>query len=246
MPIEYVNYTISKINGTLWATVDGDFPIQIPLSQVGQALPMLYPTPPATTNISIELDGQKVDYSNYTQSYPNMIHYTYMGNWPMIIYILQPTSNSFTMTIHYQHPIMQANGTYQFLYDLNISPYLSSDSTQSTAHFTVFFQINASDIHVYTVPGDSSVDRDGNRTPINFTTSNVNSVQGITFSISSTYSNPVSGDELITFQETKLQIPEFTPMATAYPIIVGVATATFVVTFQKKRREESKVNSPPQ
>ena len=243
MPIEYVNYTISIINGTLWATVDGDFPIQIPSSQVGQALPMLYPTPPGTTNISIKLDGQKIDYSNYTQSYPNMLHYTYLGNWPMIICILQPTSNSFTMTIHYQHPIMQANGTYQFLYDLNISPYLSSDSNQSTAHFTVFFQINASDIHVYTVPGDSSVDRDDKRTPINFDTSNVNGMQGITFSISSTYSNPVSGDELITFQETKLQIPEFTPTATAYPIIVGAATATFVVTFHKKRREESKENS---
>jgi hypothetical protein len=169
MPIEYVNYTISIINGTLWATVDGDFPIQIPSSQVGQALPMLYPTPPGTTNISIKLDGQKIDYSNYTQSYPNMLHYTYLGNWTMIICILQPTSNSFTMTIHYQHPIMQANGTYQFLYDLNISPYLSSDSNQSTAHFTVFFQINASDIHAYTVPGDSSVAETANEHPSTLT-----------------------------------------------------------------------------
>ena len=88
------------------------------------------------------------------------------------------------------------------------------------------------------MPGDSSVDRDYKRTPINFDTTNVNGMQGITFSISSTHSNPVSGDELITFQETKLQIPEFTPTVTPYPIIVGVATAAFVVTFHKKKGEK--------
>jgi hypothetical protein len=32
MPVEYVNYTITHINGTLWAKIDGDYPISI-LSQ---------------------------------------------------------------------------------------------------------------------------------------------------------------------------------------------------------------------
>lgn len=77
MPEEYVNYTVSMVNGALWATVDGTFPMHIPLEWICQELPMLYPTPQGVTNISLEVDGQKVDYSNYTQAYPDMLHYTY-------------------------------------------------------------------------------------------------------------------------------------------------------------------------
>ena len=29
MPVEYINYTITSINGTLWAKIDGDYPIYL-------------------------------------------------------------------------------------------------------------------------------------------------------------------------------------------------------------------------
>ena len=199
MPIEYINYTVSSINGSLWATVDGIFPIQIPADWVGQELPMLYPTPPGVTNISISLNGQPVSWSNYTLAYPDALHYTYLGNWSMIIFNIKPASVDFLLTIHYQHPIPKANGTYLFLYNLNISPYLSDTSNSSTAYFTVRFNTDVSNIKVYTVPGESSIPRDNTRTPVHFTTTNSKGTQTVAFTITSSFDKPVKGDELIVF-----------------------------------------------
>ncbi len=238
MPVEYVNYTVSSVNGSLWATVDGVYPMQIPPASVGQELPMVYPTPPGVTNISVELNGQNVVYSNLTQSYPDALHYTYLGNWSMILVTIQPTSSSFLLTIHYQHPIMQANGTDMFLYDLNISPYLSNSSTASTAYFTVLFQTNCSDINVYTVPGDESIPRNDVRTPVNFTLSKENGVQTVSFNIVSDYSEPVPGDELVTFHESQTtQVPEFPLSATVLPLVVA---AGFLIVLLQKRAHSLK------
>ncbi len=230
MPVEYVNYTVSKVNGVLWATVDGTYPMQIPSEWVGQELPMLYPTPPGVTNISIDLNGQTVGWSNYTQAYPDALHYTYLGNWSMIICTIQPASADFLLTIHYQHPVFPVNGSYVFLYDLNISPYLSDSSSSSIAYFNVRFETSISDIHVYTVPGDSSVPRDSTRTPINFTISQSNSAKVATFNITSDYSKPVPGDELITFQDSQAQVPEF-PMEYGYAIVAAAAVIVIIAAF---------------
>jgi hypothetical protein len=235
MPVEYVNYTVSMVNGSLWATVSGAFPIYIPLDWVGQELPMLYPTPQGVTNISIELDGQKVTYSNYTQAYPDLRHYTYLGNWSMILCKIKSASPEFLMTIHYQHPISQVNGTYMFLYDLNIKPYLSDLSTESTAHFNIQFQTGCSNINIYTVPSDSSIPRDKTKTPIDFTINTKNGVQTVTFNITSDYLNPNLGDILITFQNSQPQIPEFTLWVILTLLIIIVAVAGLLVYFKKRK-----------
>jgi hypothetical protein len=235
MPVEYVNYTVSVINGSLWAAVDGAFPMHIPLDWVGQELPMLYPTPPGVTNISIILDGQKVGYSNFTQAYPDMLHYTYLGEWPMILCTIQSASPDYLMAIHYQHPILQVNETYMFLYDLNISPYLSNSSAESTAHFNIQFQTNCSNINIYTVPGDSSTFRGNTRTPVNFTINTESDVPTVAFNITSNYSEPIPGDELITFQETQSQIPEYPSSAILFPLILMVAVAGLFV-YSKRRK----------
>jgi hypothetical protein len=234
MPVEYINYTISTVNGSLWATVDGTYPMQIPTDWVGHELPMVYPTPPGVTNISLELDGQKVDYSNNTQTYPDMLHYTYLGMWQMMLFTIQAASPEFLLTIHYQHPILQANGTYMFLYDLNISPYLSNASGESTAHFNIFFQTNCSDINVYMVPGDSSIPRDNTRTPVNFTISKDNSTQTVVFNLTSDYSLPVPGDELVTFRASQNQVPEFSPWT--IPLLLSLMVAAGLLVYFKKRR----------
>jgi hypothetical protein len=220
MPVEYVNYTISEADGGLWATVDGTFPMLIPSDWVGQELPMLYPTPPGVTDISVELNGQQVPWTNFTQAYPDALHYTYLGNWSMIAWTIQPSSTSFLLTIHYQHPVLPVNESYVFLYDLNISPYLSNSSSNSIAYFNVRFETNCSDIQVYTVPGDSSVPRDSTRTPVNFTLDQVDDVKEATFNITSNYANPVPGDELITFQRSPVQIPELPYCAVAFVVLI--------------------------
>ncbi|NLB76620.1 MAG: hypothetical protein GX799_09180 [Crenarchaeota archaeon] len=67
MPVEYINYTITSINGTLWAKIDGDYPIYL-LKQLdcrfNRDLPMVYPMPLQTTNISLSLDNKQVSWSN--------------------------------------------------------------------------------------------------------------------------------------------------------------------------------------
>jgi hypothetical protein len=210
--------------------------MQIPPEWVGQELPMVYPMPPGVTNISLELNGQKVGYSNYTQANPDALLYTYLGEWSMILFTVQPTSSNFVLTIHYQHPILEANGTYMFLYNLNISPYLSKSSSESTAHFNILFQTGCSDIKVYTVPGASSIPRDDTRTPVNFTTSKNNGIQTVAFNITSDYSEPVPGDELITFQQLQAQVTEFPSWVILFSLITMVVVACLLVYFKNHKR----------
>jgi hypothetical protein len=73
MPLEYINYTLTSVNGTLWAKIDGDYPIYLlrqPDCSFVSDLPMVYPMPPQTINIRISLEGKEISWSNYTQSYP--------------------------------------------------------------------------------------------------------------------------------------------------------------------------------
>jgi len=75
MPIEYVNYTVTSVNGSLWATVDGYYPVSI-INGFNGDLPMVYPMPPGTINIRVYLGGQELSWINYTQAHltPCIIH----------------------------------------------------------------------------------------------------------------------------------------------------------------------------
>jgi hypothetical protein len=73
MPEEYLNYTITTINGSLWAKIDGTYPLHVLFWQ--GALPMLYPTPPGTTNISLKMDETELKWDNFTEIYPEAVHF---------------------------------------------------------------------------------------------------------------------------------------------------------------------------
>jgi hypothetical protein len=135
MPEEYINYTITSINGSLWAKIDGTYPLQIIFGPeqvytwgstsyqvVSDPLTLVYPTPPGTTNITMRMDETELSWDNYTEIYPGFLHQTAIGDWPMINCTIYPIPEYFTLKIHYEHPILLINGSYTFLYDLNISP----------------------------------------------------------------------------------------------------------------------------
>jgi hypothetical protein len=197
MPVEYVNYTVSPVNGSLWASVDGTYPMQIPQAWVGQQLPMIYPMPTGVTNISIELNGQKVAFGNLTQADPDMLHYTYLGEWQIIFFTVQPTTPNFVLTVHYQHPIMKENGSYVFLYNLNINQYISNSSSESTAQFNISFPLNCYGFNVYLVAGQGAL-TNNTKTPVNFEISKNNGTQTVAFNIVSFYDEQPH-DELVTF-----------------------------------------------
>jgi len=210
MPEEYINYTISRVNGSLWAKVDGTYPLHkfgiecqdqaLSINNTwftftGDTLPMVYPTPPGTTNISVKMDETELEWSNYTQTVPDATHYTAIGDWPMISCTIYPVLDQFILKIHYEHPIMLMNGSCTFLYDLNISPYLSPWSNKSTAHFNIRFETD------YTGLQANTIATDGTLNPVEYTVTKETTAETVSLQVVSEYSEPLPGDLLISFNE---------------------------------------------
>jgi|WetSurMetagenome_2_1015567.scaffolds.fasta_scaffold253580_1 hypothetical protein len=205
MPIEHVNYTITTINGSLWAKIDGNYPISIQeqsnCSYNGD-LPMVYPTPPGTTNIHVYLSDQELNWTNYTQDYPDALHHTAIGEWGMIFCMLTNVSDSFLLNIHYEHPLQTINGSYLFLYDLNISPYLSEENNNSTCYYTVRMETNVTNIKAYTTATDTQWN------PIQYTSTQEGTTQVVSIAEHSEYNKPLPGDLVVEFSDAN-QVPEF-------------------------------------
>jgi len=60
---EYIKYTVTRVNGTLWAKIDGTYPIYLLSESEGDLhcvsldeVLMVYPIPPNTTNIHLKLN----------------------------------------------------------------------------------------------------------------------------------------------------------------------------------------------
>ena len=210
MPEEYIHYTISRVNGSLWAKVDGTYPLTKFSTEcqdqalsinntwftfTGDTLPMVYPTPPGTTNISVKINETELDWSNYTQIVPDAVHYTAIGDWPMISCTIYPVLDQFILKIHYEHPIMLMNGSYTFLYDLNISPYLSPWSNKSTAQFNIRFETDYTDLQANTIAIDGTLN------PVEYTVTKEDTAETVSLQVVSEYSEPLPGDLLISFNE---------------------------------------------
>jgi hypothetical protein len=252
MPEEYVNYTITNVNGSLRAKIDGTYPLHILFGPeqeytwdstsyqvVSGPLALVYPTPPGTTNITLSMNETHLSWDNFTEIYPNALHHTAIGDWPMINCTIYPIPEYFTLKIHYEHPIMLINGSYTFLYDLNISPYLSPYSNQSTAHFNIRMETNYTSLHINTIATDETL------SPINYTTTRDGTAQTVTFQIVSEYSSPLLGDILITFTESKApEALEFSYLLIILPIAV-IATLIALIIYRRKHKSKlSGVRAP--
>jgi len=241
MPEEYINYTIISLNGSLWAKIDGTYPLQIIFGPeqvyiwdstsykvVSDQLALVYPTPPGTTNITVRMDETELSWDNYTEIYPGILHHTAIGDWSMINCTIYPIPEYFTLKIHYEHPVMLINGSYTFLYDLNISPYLSPWSTKSTAYFNIRMETNYTSLHVNTVGTDETLN------PINHTITRDDTAETITFQTESECSKPLLGDVLITFTTSKApKAVEFSYLLITLSIAV-IATLTARIAHRRK------------
>ena len=236
MPEEYINYTITCVNGVWWAKIDGAYPLHIITESDGSPscipdeLPMVYPTPPDTTNIHVRVNETELAWSNYTEAYPYSRHHTAIGNWSMIHCVIAPVSEYFLLTIHYEHPLEVVNGSYLFLYDLNISPYLTPLSNSSTAYFTVRFETAVSEIRVYTTWTDTVWN------PKDFTLSNEGYVEKVTIEMRSVLDEPLAGDLVVMFNDSSAQVPEEFPYwLIAVPVFVAAGFLAATV-YRKKHR----------
>ena len=248
MPEEYISYTISRVNGSLWAKIDGTYPLYVSYENFGSddlsklddtsllvtsdELPMFYPTPPGTTNISVKMNETELNWSNHTKTHPEATHHTAIGDWPMIYCTIHPVPDHFILKIHYEHPIILINGSYTFLYDLNISPYLSPWCNKSTAYFNIRMETNYEDFHVYTTGSEEW-------NPVNYTLTKENTAEIVSIKIISEYNKPLPGDLAVTFTDAKAS----SPIEYSYAIIavIGVAIAS-VAGYQFLKRIDMRFN----
>jgi hypothetical protein len=229
MPVEYVNYSITSINGTLWAKIDGDYPIYI-LNESEYALngelPMVYPIPPETIDIHVYLGTQELSWTNYTQAYPDALHHTAIGDWCMIYSLVGPVSNFFELKIHYEHPVEFINGSYLFLYNLNIGPYLSPKDSNSTCYYTIRMETNFTNLHAYTTGNDPVWN------PINNTITHEDSATVVSIQEYSDYYKTLPGDMAVTFS-ANYQIQEFPPWITPAILLLLVSAASIYLKSKK-------------
>jgi hypothetical protein len=253
MPEEYINYTVFRINGSLWAKVDGTYPltkfeigdqdqalINMGFTFTDDALPLVYPTPPGTTSISLEMDGTDLAWANYTQMHPDATHYTALGYWTMVSCIIDPVPDNFTLKIHYEHPIELVDGRPTFLYDLNISPYLSDWSNKSTAHFNIKFENKIADLQVNTIATDGTLNS------VDYTSTKEDETESVTVKLVSEYYKPLLGDLLISFNEATNSDSSGSSLPAEYSLAL-VAVPTIAITaivgyLSLKRRREMKKN----
>ncbi len=238
MPHEQINYTIAKINGNLWAKIDGRYPIKVLTKEDGapsclpSELPMVYPTPPGTTNIHLKVDETDLEWSNY----PQITHHTAIGDWSMIYCQVTPIQKQFVLEIHYEHPLEQVNGSYIFLYDLNIDPYLSTWSPNSTAYFNIQFDANIIELQAFTTETDETWN------PINYTSTKEGQTQIILLQMFSEYSEPLLGDLVILFSdaETQNQLPllSITVAVSILAVIVGFSLLMYFFKIKKRRKNQ--------
>jgi hypothetical protein len=234
MPEEYINYTITRVNGTLWAKIDGTYPIYL-LHETDDAahcvpldeLPMVYPTPPNTTNIHLKLNETELDWS----SYPYGTHHTAIGDWSMVYCVINPVSDYFVLKIHYEHPVQVINGSYVFLYDLNIREYLSDWSPNSTAYFTIRMETTASNLQAYTTETDSVWN------PINYTTRQEGATEIMAIQIYSEYSKPLLGDLAITFSGAEIETTAV-PSWIILPVLL-IAVLLAVIIYRRRHRQKA-------
>ena len=229
---EYVNYTIVRINGTLWAKIDGTYPLQIlaedpdAVSCVPDELPMVYPIPPETTNIHVWVKGTELEWSNWSYG----THHTAIGDWEMIYCVVSPVSEHFVLTIHYEHPLTLVNGSYLFLYDLNIGPYLTPLSSSSVAYFTVRFETPVSEIRAYTTWTDSIWNQK------DFAFNSEDNVETVTIKMSSVLGEPLAGDLVVMFNDSSAEVAEEFPYwLIAVPVFLVVGSL-MVIVFRRKHR----------
>lgn len=227
MPTEHVNYTIIDVNDSFWAKIDGDYPITV---QGGDGeLPMVYPMPPNSTNIHVTLNGSELAWSNYTEAYPWMRHKTAIGEWWIISSTLENFSDSFDLNIHYEHPVERVNGSYMFLYDLNILDYLSAQNPDSTAYFRIQFDSAVRNVHVYTAPVDSMASQ---WQPKNFTQTTEGDLQVVSVEMDSRYGEVLPGDLVVVFDDGGNGVADGFPVWV--PITIDVALVSIVLYLKRK------------
>jgi parallel beta-helix repeat protein len=143
MPEEYINVTLSLVDGKLFAKVNGTYPFK----NVDYTLVRMdYPVPPDATSISVRMNETSLYWTHNAKNYPTVI-----GNWPMINWTISPIPENFTIQTYYEHPVPVIGENRTFLYAMGTGRYLETYAKETSAYVRIRMETRYTDLHVYTV-----------------------------------------------------------------------------------------------
>ena len=143
VPEMNVNATISNVAGTLWATIDAEYVMHTvyaygdsyPVENSGMGMvahpesPYLavtvtqdvleahYPIPHDASNISVELNGKKVEVQQDAKGYFHLFD----ADLAEMNRTVSPVLDDFIVSVHYEHPVHRTNEDYNYLGDYEVT-----------------------------------------------------------------------------------------------------------------------------
>jgi hypothetical protein len=193
-----VNATILSVNGTLWAEIDADYAMHtvyaygdsylaensgmglvkypespyLTVTVTQDVLEAHYPIPLDATNISVELNGNKVGVQQDSHGFFHLFN----ADLAEINWTVSPVLDDFIVSVHYEHPVHRTTEDYNYLGDYvvalplygrygcsNISYPLYSWYGYPPNNYSIQIESKLADLQVF------SVNTKGALTPLNST-----------------------------------------------------------------------------
>ncbi len=199
MPYEYIYVSISMVEDIVTANVTGTYTF---VNFGYENVTMRYPVPPDSTINFVKIDGNSLTWQCINETYQ-----TYIGNFRMIEWFIEPVPESFNVTVCYHHPLHLCSQhflpiEYVFLYAMGTGRLLANWYKQTTAYVTIRLSkdiVQSDRISLLTI------EQKDNRWWIikiaNFTLTSEDEIWTVTSTFQSDYLQPLKEDLLMTFIE---------------------------------------------
>ena len=189
MPYEYINVTLSVVNGSLLAKVYGAYPFG---NAYYPTVDMYYPVPPDAANISVQIDETPLTWMyNDTGTYQTVI-----GDWPFINWTISSAPTEFTIKTYYEHAVPLIGENYTFLYAMGTGRFLETYAKECTAYVRARMETNYSKLHAYSI---WMWENESYWTPRSYNIVLENMTEVVTLTIKSYPFYPLMEDILLTF-----------------------------------------------
>jgi len=153
MPYEYIYAVISLVQDAVTANVTGTYTF---INLGYENVTMRYPVPPDSKVKIVKMGNSPLSWWYTNETYP-----TYMGNFTMIEWFIEPVPETFNITVCYEHSLhfhfpQAVLGTYGFLYAMGTGKPLTNWYKETTAYVNITGDMNivqGNSIRLHTVEG---------------------------------------------------------------------------------------------
>lgn len=269
VPEMNVNATITNRAGTLWATIDAEYAMHtvyaygdsylvensgmglvthpespyLAVTVTQDVLEAHYPIPQDTTNISVELNGKKVEVQQDTKGFFHLFN----ADLAEVNWTVSPVLDDFIISVHYEHPVHPTTEDYNYLGDYavalplygrygcnNISYPLYSWYGYPPNNYTIQIESKLTNLQGY------SVDTQGALTPLNSTIGDGRWVTTLSRAQESSF---IHGGVMV-FDAPPDESGQFpvVPIAAASIIAIVIIVCVILLTFKSHRKPTINLN----